>query len=158
MIRFMILAASALFLIGCDFGAEGRLTSTSPSSHSPPPTPVPPPTPLPPPTLPPISGEIPVGVNFSDVVDVDSKWYSLTATASGTLIASLRWDPSGGVVLGFGIGGEWFDGSSPNWSPINGRARVSSGETYVVRVEWANQWDYGFDFHPTPFVLTTTIE
>jgi hypothetical protein len=152
MIRFTILAASALFLIGCDFGAEGRLTPSSPSSHLAPPTPVPPPIP------PPISGEIPVGVNFSDVLDTGSKWYSVRAPSGGTLVATLRWDPSSSLLLALGIGGEWFYGSSPNWSPIIGRVPVSADETYRVGVEWANPWDYSLNVRSTPFVITITIE
>jgi hypothetical protein len=83
--------------------------------------------------------------------------YDLTATATGTLVLKLSWDPQAdGARLMLTVDNSSFEASAPDWSPVVGRITVAAGQTYRIKIEeGASPWDYGFN---DAFTLNTAIE
>jgi len=155
------LCTSFMLLAACDFGTRlpTHPTETGPVAPTPPPPFVPSST---------IDRDITVGEVVTDTVTesqpacarIDGWWipcrqYRLTATATGTLVVRLTWDPfHNGVLLMLRLDSHDLTGSAPPWSPIIGRLPVTAGQSYVIGVELAGQDWFGGD----SFVLETAME
>jgi hypothetical protein len=82
-------------------------------------------------------------------------YYTLTAPTTGTLKATLTWDPiQTSVLLLLRLEETDFPPAGPGWSPVVGRMPVVAGHRYRLEVGMA-----GADWEPVgPFVLTTVVE
>ncbi len=119
------LCTSFMLLAACDFGTRlpTHPTETGPVAPAPPPPFVPSST---------IDRDITVGEVVTDTVTesqpacarIDGWWipcrqYRLTATATGTLVVRLTWDPfHNGVLLMLRLDSHDLTGSAPPWSPF----------------------------------------
>jgi hypothetical protein len=158
--RAVVCAAWMVSMLGCHGDTEQLRLPTQPS-----PVPV---APAPAPTPTPTVREIAVGEEVRDDIGdaripctasgpwpVPCLYYAVTAPTSGTLKATVTWDPvQTSVLLLLRLEKTDFPPAGPGWSPVVGRIPVVAGHRYRLEVGMA-----GADWEPVgPFVLTTAVE
>jgi hypothetical protein len=150
------IAALPLLLLTTACGGESPL----PQPSSVPPTPQTTPLPPEPPFFGPVRnvsvGETVEGL-YGDGVTIDPGEYRfyVTAPRSGTLTATLSWDPLFlGTLLKLTLAGQVAVPVGPNWSPLVAQVSVDGGQRYLIVVSM-----YGADWLPKDrFVLTTRLD
>jgi hypothetical protein len=154
------LAAVLWMTVAC----SGQTYSPQIPSPTQPSAPVPPPAPAPPPSV----RDIAIGEVVEDKIDeshppcttrngwgVPCRHFRLTAPADGTLVALLTYDPYAvGVILMLRMEEADIYPTGAPWSPVVGRLRVASGQSYRLAVGLAGADESGGD----KFTLTTAIE
>jgi hypothetical protein len=86
---------------------------------------------------------------------VPCRFYELTAPASGTLVATLTWDPvATDNILMLKIDDTEFRPQASPWSPVTARVPVVSGQRYSLAVGLVGTGEAG----EGPYTLTTKIE